>query len=60
MIVEKCSPGLRRRFPDANHVFRDCGLRNVDPQHAQLAVYSRRAEAGAPQPMFSRDIVLIS
>ena len=41
MIVEKSSPGLRRRFPDANHVFRYGSLRNVDPQLAQLAMYSR-------------------
>src|SRR5262249_54793114 len=41
VIVEKCSPRLRRCFGTADHVFGHRGLRNLDVQLHEFAVNAR-------------------
>ena len=43
MILQECSPVLRRRATVANHVFGNSGFRDIDAQFQNLAVYSRCA-----------------
>ena len=43
MILEKCLPGLRWRFPMTDHIFRHRGFGNLDAQFQEFAANSRCA-----------------
>ena len=51
VIRQERAPGLGRRLPLADHVFRDRGLTHVDPEFQQFAVDPR----GAPPRVRGRD-----
>jgi hypothetical protein len=38
VILQKCAPGLRRRFAAAHHVFADAALHDIDAELEQLTV----------------------
>jgi hypothetical protein len=38
MILQKCAPGLRRRFAAAHHVFADAALTDVDAEFEQFTM----------------------
>ena len=46
MIVEECPPGLRRRISVPDHVLGDRGLGDIDAEHLQLPVHTRRTPQG--------------
>jgi hypothetical protein len=48
VVPQKCFPGLRRRRPTADQVFRDRRLSDLKTEHQELAMDSRRT----PQRVF--------
>jgi hypothetical protein len=45
-ILQKCTPGLRRRFAAAQHIFADAALTDVDAEFEQFAVDARCTPSG--------------
>ena len=45
VILQEGAPGLRRGLAPADHVFRDGGLTDVDPEFQQFAMNPRRTPA---------------
>ena len=43
VVSKKCLPALRGRRPTSHHVFGDRRLGNLEPQHQEFAMGSRRA-----------------
>jgi hypothetical protein len=60
MVCQEGFPDLRGRLLVTNDVLCYSRFGYLDAKHFQFAMDSRRALAGAPQPMLFRDIVRIS